>query len=136
MRAITGDRLVPALLALGIAVVSAGAGAGAYALTAPEPKPVIRTRVLDVPPACQEIAPALQTERARAATLADSMDSADALAAGLDDVALTKDADQIVEHADALDDANRKEQELRLQLATDMATTDAVVADCAPERAK
>ena len=131
-----GDRLVPALLAFGIAMISAGAGAGAYALTGPEPKPVIRTVVHEIPPACLEIEDALQAERARLATLEDIAANADALSAGLPSVVLTNDSEQITEHADDVDDANRKEQDARLQLATDMAALDAIVGDCAPERAE
>jgi hypothetical protein len=115
---------------IGAALLLVGAGVVLGRITAPTPDPIVRTEVRD----CQEIAPALQAERARLATLEDAEANAAALAAGLDDVALTLDTDQILDHTKAVDDANRKVQDLRLQLATEMATLDAAVGACAPER--
>lgn len=121
-----------AIAAACLLIASAGFVLGR--ITEPTPDPETETVMLDAPPACEEIAPALQTERARLATLADATDNAGALAAGLDDVALTKDGEQIIAAAEELDEANRRVQAARLALATDQAATDAVVADCTPER--
>jgi len=121
-----------ALVGAGVLLVSAGVALGQA--TVPTPDPIVKAVTLEIPPACLEIEDALQAERARLATLEDTADNATALAAGLDDVALTKDSKQILKHADAVDDANRKEQAARLQLADEMTALDAVVRKCAPER--
>lgn len=99
-----------------------------------EPKPVIRTVVLAAAPACREIAAELQAERAAVEYLAEAEENVDHAAAEIDDVVLTADADAIVKQAKLLDTALRAEQKRRLALATAQVTTDAVVADCAPER--
>lgn len=98
-----------------------------------EPKTEIRTMVLDVPPACEEIGAELQAERARSDQLDAAVDDVRVESEELAAVALTADPDAIVEQADRLDDAKRAEQQLRLDLAADVATTNAVVGDCAPE---
>jgi len=99
-----------------------------------EPKIVTETKVLELPPACLEIEAAMQAERARAEQLATARDEVLYASAELGDVALTADADAIVEQAEALDDAKREVQQGGLDLADTQAATDAVVGDCAPER--
>jgi hypothetical protein len=118
----------------GIVLVIAGGGYALGRMAAPEPKTETITEVHDVPPACREIGPELQAERARVEKIGEAVDTVRAESEELAAVALTADADAIVEQATRLDDAKRTEQELRLALATDEAATNAVVADCAPER--
>lgn len=132
MTARPGDRLVPALLAVCIAVVSAGAGAGAYALTAPEPKPIVRT--LDVPPACLEIRSVFQAERAKAEEVSAAERAAEQEAAGRYEAELTKNEDKISDAANRLDTANRASQKARLEFSAAQVATDAAVNKCTPER--
>ncbi|GAA4707264.1 hypothetical protein APR04_003776 [Promicromonospora umidemergens] len=129
------DPVLLAQSALCIAAAAAFTGAGiGLGFRLDEPRTETETVMLDAPPACQEIAPELQAERARTETLAAAVDAVQIESAALAEVALTADPDAIVEQADRLDDAKRNEQELRLALATDEAATNAVVDNCAPER--
>jgi len=121
-----------AVVVAGLLLVVAGVVGGR--MTAPTPEPRVETITHEIPPACLEIEAALQAERARLAKLEDIAANADALSAGLPAVVLTNDSEQIVEHAKAVDDANRAEQAARLQLADEMTALDAVVRKCAPER--
>lgn len=121
-----------AALVVGVAaLVGGGVGLGFWL---DEPVTITETITHDAPPACDEIAPLRQAEWATLAYLEDAADNARALSAGLGPVALTKDSEQILDHAADLDDANRKEQKLRLQLSADLAATDAAIADCTRER--
>jgi len=101
-----------------------------------EPKTITETKVLELPPACLEIEPELQAERARGEQLAEAQEDVRQAAADLADIVLSSDPDAIIESAKLLDTAKRGEQQLRLDLATAQTTTDAAVGACAPERAQ
>lgn len=127
----------PTLLAQGALYIAATAAVLAVGIDLgfrlDEPKTEIRTIVHEIPPACEEIGHELQAERARSEQLDAVVDAVSVESEELAAVALTADPDAIVEQAKRLDDAKRTEQQLRLDLAADVATTNAVVGDCAPE---
>lgn len=128
----------PALLAqIALYVVAAaGLGGGGVGLGFYLDEPATRTeiRTLAAAPACREIEPELQAERAAVEYLAEQQENVDHAAADLAEVTLSADPDAIVRSAEILDAAMRTEQQMRLDLATAHATTDAVVDNCAPER--
>jgi len=127
-----------ALQAAGAALtlVLLAVGYGLSLVLTPEPEPRVETKVLDFPPACREVGPAVQTERATAASLAEAHERSVAQSEAYGAAVLSTDPDEIDKKAKALDQALRAEQELVLGLATDQATTDATVGDCTPERAQ
>lgn len=116
----------------GAVLLVAAAGFGIRVVT--EPGPVVETVMLDAPPACREIGPALQAERATAAKLEAAADAVTPASNAYGDAVLAVDTDAIDEAANALDAAKRKAQDLALQLATDQVATDAAVVKCTPER--
>lgn len=128
----------PVLLAeIALYVVGAAAlGGGGVGIGFWLDEPATRTeiKVLAVAPACREIEAELQAERARVEYLAEQQENVDHAAADLAEVTLSADPDAIVRSGEILDAAMRTEQQMRLKLATAHATTDAVVANCAPER--
>lgn len=128
----------PALLAqiaacvVGVAALGGGGvGLGFYL---DEPATRTEIKVLAVAPACREIEAELQAERAAVEYLAEQQENVNHAAADLAEVTLSADPDAILRSGDILDTAMRTEQQMRLKLATAHATTDAVVANCAPER--
>lgn len=128
------DRVYRAVFAVVFVAVGAVVGHGVTVMTAPEPVTITETVMLDAPPACREIAPEVQAERARVEHLAEARENVQHAAADLAEVTLSADPDAIIRSAEILDTARRDEQQTRLDLATAHVTTDAVVADCAPER--
>ncbi|MEU4386797.1 hypothetical protein [Promicromonospora sp. NPDC023805] len=130
----------PAPVLLGLAALyvvgAAGVGGGGVALGfwLDEPATITETITHDAAPACREIEAELQAERARVEHLAEAQENVDHAAADLAEVTLSADPDAIIRSAEILDTARRDEQQTRLDLATAHATTDAAVADCAPER--
>lgn len=124
-----------AAVAAAVVLLALGALLG-YAVTAamtPEPAPVVEPAaavVPDVAPACQEIADAVQAERATAAKLdaarEHSVEQSEVYGAAV----LSTAPDAIKKEATALDDALRAEQQLVLDLAADLAATDTAVTDC------
>lgn len=128
----------PALLAqiaacvVGVAALGGGGvGLGFYL---DEPATRTEIRVLPAAPACREIEAELQAERAAVEYLAEAGENVQHAAADLAEVTLSADRDAILRSGEILDTAMRAEQQRRLDLATAHATTDAVVANCAPER--
>lgn len=119
-------------------VAAAGIGGGGVALGFWLDEPVTRTeiKVLAAAPACREIKAELQAERAAVEYLAEAGENVQHAAADLAEVTLSADRDAILRSGNILDTAMRTEQRMRLELATAHVTTDAVVADCAPERAR
>lgn len=113
------------------AAVAVGVGLG-FRLDAPTT--VTKTVTHEIPPTCLEIEAAVQAERARAADIDEAAAAVDVLLAGLDDVVLTRDEDQIATHAEHVDDAMRLEQAAELALATAQADLDTAVSKCTPER--
>lgn len=128
----------PVLLARAALYVVAAAtlgGAGvALGFWLDEPATRTEIRTLAAAPACREIEAELQAERAAVEYLAEQQENVNHAAADLAQITLSADPDAIVRSAEILDAAMRTEQQMRLDLATAHATTDAVVADCAPER--
>jgi hypothetical protein len=118
----------------GLVLVIAGGGYVLGRMDAPEPKTETITEVHDVPPACREIGPALQAERGTAKELDAAVEAVPQEVTELTAVGLTADEEKILGQVKVLDEAKRDVQRLTLQLATDEAATNAVVADCAPER--
>ena len=127
------ERLYRAAFAVVFVAGGAVVGAGIQAIVTPDPKPVIRTVVLDVPPACLEIGPELQAERGTAKELAAAVEAVPQEVTELTAVGLTADEEKILDQVKILDEAKRDVQRLTLALATDEAATNAVVDDCAPE---
>lgn len=113
-----------------------GAAVAAHHVTVATTTPETRTLVLDGPPACREIADAVQHERALTMELDEAAALVAEISAGLPDVVLSSDGDEIIAEAKALDEAKRDAQALELDLAAAQNTTSAVVGDCAPERAR
>ncbi|MFI6428496.1 hypothetical protein [Promicromonospora sp. NPDC050880] len=120
------------VLTAAMALPVAAAGYAVAVITAPEPE--TRTVMLDAPPACAKIGPAVQAERARAARVDEAAAAVLAASEELADVVLSADPDAVIEQAEAVDAALRDEQQAKLDLATAQTTTDAVVGDCTPER--
>lgn len=119
-----------------IAFIAGGftVGFGVHAIVTPEPETVTETVIHDAPPACAEIRPAVQAERASATRVADTHEAVLAESIALSDVALTGDEAAILAQAEALDDAKRAEQDARLALGSAQADLDGHVDDCTPER--
>jgi hypothetical protein len=114
-----------------LACLTVGTVAGV--LAAPDPKPVIRTIVLDVPPACSEAIEAAQDERAHAVTEQQHTALADERATELADAALTLDPEAIEDAAKALDAEKRLVQQAGLDHADAAARFDEAAGDCLPE---
>lgn len=126
--------LLAQLAAYVVAAVGIGGGGVALGFWLDEPVTITEIRTLAAAPACREIEAELQAERARLEFLAEQQESVDHAAADLAEVTLSADPDAIIRSAEILDAAMRTEQQMRLDLATAHNTTDAVVANCAPER--
>lgn len=122
----------PAVILAGfLACLTVGTVAGV--LAAPDPKPIIRTIVLDVPPACADAIDAARDERAHTATEQQHADLADERAADLADVALTLDPEAIEDAATALDAEKRLVQQAQLDRGAAASAFDAAAGDCLPE---
>ncbi|WP_419704957.1 hypothetical protein [Promicromonospora sp. NFX87] len=121
-----------ALCVVGIAALGGGGVGLGFYLDKPTTETEIRT--LAAAPACREIEAELQAERAAVEYLAEAGENVQHAAADLAEVTLSADRDAILRSGKVLDTAMRAEQQRRLDLATAHAVTDAVVANCAPER--
>lgn len=121
--------------AFAIAFISGGAvvALGVSDAVTPEPKPVIRTIVLDVPPACADAIDAARDERAHTETEQQHTGLAESLASERFDAELTLDDDTIAKAAKALDSERRLVQQAQLDRAAAANAFDAAAGDCLPE---
>jgi hypothetical protein len=111
-------------------------GYGVTVLTTPDPGPAVAAAepgAHDVAPACQEIAPAVQNERATDGKLAAAHEHSVAQSEVYGDAVLSTAPDAIKKEAKALDEALRAEQQLELDVAIARAATDTAVTDCTTE---
>jgi len=127
------DRLERFAFAVVFILLGAAAYAGISEIVTPEPKPVIRTIVLDVPPACLDAIDSALAERAHTDTEAQHDTLADERAADLSAAALTLDADVIEAAARDLDAELRLAQQAELDAAAAAAAFDEAAAKCLPE---
>jgi hypothetical protein len=131
-----GGRLYRAVFAAVFITLGGVVGYGVSAVTTPEPAPVVEpaaTVAPDVAPACQEIGPAVQAERATATKLTEARELVLEASTELSAVALTVDEAAILTQAEVLDTAKRDAQQLGLDHATARAATDTAVTDCTKE---
>lgn len=121
--------------AFAIAFIAGGAvvGIGVQAIATPDPKPIIRTIVLDVPPACADAIDAARDERAHTETEQQHAGLADERATELADVALSLDPEAIEDAALALDAEKRLVQQAQLDRAAAANAFDTAAGDCLPE---
>lgn len=127
------ERVIRGVLAGLIALSGAVVGIGVQAIVTPDPKPIIRTIVRDVPPACLDAIDAARDERAHGETEQQHTALAAERATELSDAALSLDPEVIEDAAKALDTEKRLVQQAGLDLADATARFDEAAGNCAPE---
>lgn len=126
------DRLYRAVFALWFVTLGAAGALGIHEVITPDPKPIIRTIVLDVPPACSDAIDAARDERAYTETEQQHANLADERATELADAALSLNPDTIEDAAEALDTERRLVQQAQLDRAEASTRFDDAAGDCLP----